>query len=214
MHSFFYNMFIWILYMFRATLCSSSGRQLYEYNIWYNHSVLVALWTATNRVIIPEAVLIHLSFWGWAQICSKHVDYSNRHIIEEIVCQVVPLPELYEDARSEKYKIYAYAVWYGSTSSDAANYVWNIVVNSIKNMVRIRNVVISGKFKLYAVCHWDMNYSGNSLKLDNGNNTNKFVVPEVSELWGLALQSLQFLVLQLRFICFRIVCMGPAHCPG
>jgi len=30
---------------------------------------------------------------------------SNKHIIEEIVPQVGHLPELYEDARSEKYKI-------------------------------------------------------------------------------------------------------------
>jgi len=28
--------------MFRATVYSSSGGQLYEYNLWYNHSVLVA----------------------------------------------------------------------------------------------------------------------------------------------------------------------------
>jgi hypothetical protein len=37
--------------------------------------------------------------------CLKHVEDSSRHIIEEIVCQVDYLPELYEDARSEKYKI-------------------------------------------------------------------------------------------------------------
>jgi len=29
--------------MFRTTMCSSSGGQLYEYNFWYNHSVLVAV---------------------------------------------------------------------------------------------------------------------------------------------------------------------------
>ena len=29
--------------MFRPPLCSSSGGQLYEYNFWYNHSVLVAV---------------------------------------------------------------------------------------------------------------------------------------------------------------------------
>ena len=29
--------------MCQATLCSSSGGQLYEYNFWYNHSVLVAV---------------------------------------------------------------------------------------------------------------------------------------------------------------------------
>jgi len=28
--------------MFRATMCSSSGGQLYEY-FWYNHCVLVAV---------------------------------------------------------------------------------------------------------------------------------------------------------------------------
>jgi len=46
---------------------------------------------------------MHLSSWGWAQSCSKHVEDSNKHIIEETVRQVGYLPELYEDARSEKY---------------------------------------------------------------------------------------------------------------
>jgi len=32
----------------------------------------------------------------------KHVEDSDKHIIEEIVRQVGHLPELYEDARSEK----------------------------------------------------------------------------------------------------------------
>jgi len=54
-------------------------------------------------VIIPDVVLIQLSSWGWAQSCSKHVEDSNKHIIEEFVRQVGYLPELYEDARSEKY---------------------------------------------------------------------------------------------------------------
>ena len=49
--------------------------------------------------------LIQLSSWGWAQGCSKHVEDSNNHTIEETVHQVGFLPELYEDARSEKYKI-------------------------------------------------------------------------------------------------------------
>jgi len=35
----------------------------------------------------------------------KHVEDSNKHIIEEIVRQVGYLPELYEDALSDKYKI-------------------------------------------------------------------------------------------------------------
>ena len=90
-------MFIWILYMFRGTLYSSSGGQLYQH-IWYNHSEIVF------RVVIPEVVFIQLSSWGWAHSSSKHVEDSNKHIIEEIVRRVVYLPELSEDARSEKYK--------------------------------------------------------------------------------------------------------------
>jgi hypothetical protein len=39
-----------------------------------------------------------------AQSCSKHVDDSNKHIVEEIVRQFVYLPELYEYAQSEKKK--------------------------------------------------------------------------------------------------------------
>jgi hypothetical protein len=35
--------------------------------------------------------------------CSYTVEDSNKHIIEEIVRQVVYLPELYKNARSEKY---------------------------------------------------------------------------------------------------------------
>jgi hypothetical protein len=34
-----------------------------------------------------------LSSWGWAQGCSKHVEDSNKHIIEETVCQIGYLPK-------------------------------------------------------------------------------------------------------------------------
>jgi len=33
----------------------------------------------------------------------KHLEDSNKHIIEEIVRQVGYIPELYKDARSERY---------------------------------------------------------------------------------------------------------------
>jgi hypothetical protein len=55
---------------------------------------------------MPEVVLIQLFSWEWAQICSKHVEDSNIHIIEEIARQVGYLPELYEHAWSEKDKTY------------------------------------------------------------------------------------------------------------
>jgi hypothetical protein len=35
----------------------------------------------------------------------KHVEDLNKHVIEEIVPQDGHLPELYEDAQSEKYEI-------------------------------------------------------------------------------------------------------------
>jgi hypothetical protein len=36
---------------------------------------------------------------------SKHVEDSNKHIVKEVVRQVVYLPQLYGDAQSQKYKI-------------------------------------------------------------------------------------------------------------
>jgi hypothetical protein len=90
-------------------MCSSSGWQLYEYNFLYNHSVSVAVLYAgldlhTGRPLTQiDYTRTQLSSWGWAHSCSKHVEDSNKRIIEETVCQVGYLPELYEDARSEKY---------------------------------------------------------------------------------------------------------------
>jgi hypothetical protein len=36
-----------------------------------------------KSTIIPDVVLIQLSSWGWAQSGSKHVEDSNKHIIEK-----------------------------------------------------------------------------------------------------------------------------------
>ena len=58
-----------------------------SYNIILDHSLIFT-------VIIPEVLLIQLSSWGWAQGCSKHVEDSNKYIIEETVRQVGQLPEL------------------------------------------------------------------------------------------------------------------------
>ena len=44
--------------------------------------------TATNTAIIPDVVLIQLSSWGWAHSCLKHVEDSNKNIIEETVRHV------------------------------------------------------------------------------------------------------------------------------
>jgi len=74
-------------------------------------------------VIIPEVVLTQLPSWGWTQGCLKHVEDSNKHIIEEIVRQVGYLPELYTIKYwffcifyavikvSEMWNVYAVSVW-------------------------------------------------------------------------------------------------------
>jgi hypothetical protein len=46
-----------ILNMFRASLFSSSGGQLYIYSIWYRHT----LYAAIQSVTIPDTVSIQLS---------------------------------------------------------------------------------------------------------------------------------------------------------
>jgi len=76
-----------------------------------------------HRVIIPGVVLIQLSSWGWAHSFLKHVEDSNKDIIEETVRQVCYLPELYEYARSEKYKknCTIYIPYYQSSSSKFQN---------------------------------------------------------------------------------------------
>jgi len=40
--------------MFPATMCSSSEGQLYEYNFWYDHSVLVAVQYSGQVGYLPE----------------------------------------------------------------------------------------------------------------------------------------------------------------
>ena len=77
------------------------------YEQW-SHVVFLAILVILDhsivfRMIIPEVVFIQLSSWEWAHSCLKRVEDSNKRIIEEIVRQIVYLPELNEDARSEKY---------------------------------------------------------------------------------------------------------------
>jgi len=81
------------------------------YYMWINKNLVHQVGDQTKVIIRctvnqpSRVVLIQLSSWRWAQSCSKHVQDSNKHIIEEIVRQICHLPELYEDTRSEKYKI-------------------------------------------------------------------------------------------------------------
>jgi len=64
-----------------------------QFLLWYVY--LNPLHVSSNSVLILRRtiVLIQLSSWGWAQGCSKHVEDSYKHVIEEIVRQVGHLPE-------------------------------------------------------------------------------------------------------------------------
>ena len=72
--------------------------------LWYTLVTLVILdHSIVFTVIIPEDVLIQLSSWGWAQSCSKRVEDSNKHMIEEIVRQVGYLPEQNVSVNTEQF---------------------------------------------------------------------------------------------------------------
>jgi hypothetical protein len=73
--------------MFRTTICSSSGGQLYECNFWYNHSVLVAVryagqegtecvssWLPT-RIHKGAEIWGFLFFWEKLNVSSLHLAY-------------------------------------------------------------------------------------------------------------------------------------------
>ena len=84
--------FISILYMFRATSCSSSGESSVSIqHLVLCHSVSVTVSCAgpfrpAHETVIdtdwhvPEVVLIQLISWWWARGCSKHVVNWNKYI--------------------------------------------------------------------------------------------------------------------------------------
>jgi hypothetical protein len=91
----FSYMFISILYVLRATSCSSSGESI----VSIQFLVYVIL---CKR---PSSWYNWFSWW-WAWGCSKHVEDWNKHIRKKYcVRQVGHLPELYQDARSTKHKM-------------------------------------------------------------------------------------------------------------
>jgi hypothetical protein len=97
-----------MLYMFLPILAVKTsqrtilvGKQLNaQFLVWYVY--LNPLHVSSNYVLILRwtDVLMQLYSWWWAHGCSKHVEDSDKHIIEETVCQVGYLPELYKDAWS------------------------------------------------------------------------------------------------------------------
>jgi hypothetical protein len=96
-----FDVFISILYVFRATPCSSSGESI----VSVQHLVCVTLcrWAPSVQVgkelpdlqtrrsewHIPDVVLIQWFSWWWARGCSKHVENWNKHIGKELCVKFV-----------------------------------------------------------------------------------------------------------------------------
>jgi len=118
--SYLFILFISIFYMFRATLCSSSGESI----VSIQHLVYVTLYRWPSGMQVgkeppdlhtgrsPKQSDIYQMLhwynwlsWRWAQGYSKHVGNRNKFYINRNVRQVGYLLELYQDARSPKYKI-------------------------------------------------------------------------------------------------------------
>ena len=88
-HNFLY-VFISILYMFRATSCSSSGESI----VSIQHLVYVTLCRWPTQSDIYQMLYWYNWFsWWWARGCSIHVENWNKHI-EKIVRQVGHLPTI------------------------------------------------------------------------------------------------------------------------
>jgi hypothetical protein len=111
---FFFYLFISVLYMFRATSCSSSGESI----VSIQHLVCVTLcrWPSSMQVgntrrsptqsdTYQMLYWYNWFSWRWARGCSKHVQNWSKHTEKRIVRQVGCLQELYRDARSTEHKI-------------------------------------------------------------------------------------------------------------
>ena len=91
---FFSYMFISVLYMFRAAMCSSSGESI----VSIRHLVYVTLcrWPTSMQAWMDPSLhtrrsptqsdIYQMSYWynwlswWWAHCCSKHVENWNKHI--------------------------------------------------------------------------------------------------------------------------------------
>ena len=126
-HSSFPCMFISILYMFRATICSSSGESIvsirhlvYVTPYRWPSDMQVWIYLHTRRSPTYSDIRQMLYWynwfsWWWANGCSKHVENWNKHTRKRTVRHVGYLQELYRDARSAEHKILS-GIFYGERS--------------------------------------------------------------------------------------------------
>jgi hypothetical protein len=111
-------MFISLLYVFRASMCSSSGESIVSIHmvydtlcrwppsvqVWMFHPYLHTRRSPTYSDIYQMSYLYNWFSWWWAHGCSKHVERWNKRVPKRNVRQVGNLQELYLDAQSAKHK--------------------------------------------------------------------------------------------------------------
>jgi hypothetical protein len=115
---FFLYMFISVLYIFRATSCSSSGESIQQLlcvalcrwaSSMQDGKFLPDLHTRRSPTQSDKYQMLYWYNWfsrWWAWACSKHVENWNKHIQKGTVHQVGHLQELYWDARSTEHKTF------------------------------------------------------------------------------------------------------------
>ena len=119
-------MFISILYMFRAALCSSSGEPIVS--LWHLVYVTLYRWPSGMEAWVELHSSLHtrgspvqsdiyqMSYWynwlswWWAHGCLKHVEDWHKHTEKRTVRQVGCLQWLYRDAWTAKPKIHTATV--------------------------------------------------------------------------------------------------------
>ena len=99
-HSFFLYMFISIIYMFRATMCPSSGESIVSIphlayailcrwpsgmQVWMFHPYLHTRQSSTQSDIYQVSHWYNWFSWWWAYGCPKHVENRNKH--DRLVCR-------------------------------------------------------------------------------------------------------------------------------
>jgi len=84
--------FIKCLYMFRALCAHHQDVKIVLYSIWFRRTCRSPSGAQVERVLFQPAMWWYqmlyntiLTFWWWAQQCSKHVEAYNKLIIK-IIC--------------------------------------------------------------------------------------------------------------------------------
>ena len=143
--NYFPYIFISKLYMFRATMCSSSGESI----VSIRHLAYVTLcrWPSGMQVWMELHPYLHtrrppkksdicqMSYWygwcpwWWAHGCSKHVEFRNKYKRIRIVCQVSYLQELLHHFVTQRDRFYQNEQ-YSHKCSESARSSYGHTINS------------------------------------------------------------------------------------